>query len=213
MGNSEVGHQNIGAGRVVDQEIVRINKGIATGSLSDSPALGRAGQCAGAGQCAALHGAGVGCRVHHARPSVRPAGRGWRRRRRKSVSARVHRCGVTPALSRARVLLSKPKPRWRNRYRSDSHRSQVATGRWTATIVGTGVQRAYDRLTGRTIERTFASASEAIQAQYDAPETEGTKGDESAVRLPWLTPRAIRSRRSRAGLGDFLPLRRPSCAS
>ena len=28
MGNSEVGHQNIGAGRVVDQELVRINKGI-----------------------------------------------------------------------------------------------------------------------------------------------------------------------------------------
>lgn len=28
MGNSEVGHQNIGAGRIVDQEIVRIDKGI-----------------------------------------------------------------------------------------------------------------------------------------------------------------------------------------
>ena len=39
MGNSEVGHQNIGAGRVVDQEIVRINKGIATGSVKQSPAL------------------------------------------------------------------------------------------------------------------------------------------------------------------------------
>ena len=39
MGNSEVGHQNIGAGRVVDQEIVRINKGIATGSVKESEAL------------------------------------------------------------------------------------------------------------------------------------------------------------------------------
>ena len=39
MGNSEVGHQNIGAGRIVDQEIVRINKGIATGSVAESPAL------------------------------------------------------------------------------------------------------------------------------------------------------------------------------
>lgn len=36
MGNSEVGHQNIGAGRVVDQELVRINKGIETGSVKDS---------------------------------------------------------------------------------------------------------------------------------------------------------------------------------
>lgn len=33
MGNSEVGHQNIGAGRIVDQEIVRIDKAIETGSF------------------------------------------------------------------------------------------------------------------------------------------------------------------------------------
>jgi len=26
MGNSEVGHENIGAGRIVDQELVRLNK-------------------------------------------------------------------------------------------------------------------------------------------------------------------------------------------
>jgi 2,3-bisphosphoglycerate-independent phosphoglycerate mutase len=33
MGNSEVGHQNIGAGRIVDQEIVRIDKSIEDGSF------------------------------------------------------------------------------------------------------------------------------------------------------------------------------------
>ncbi|MDR1401469.1 MAG: 2,3-bisphosphoglycerate-independent phosphoglycerate mutase [Puniceicoccales bacterium] len=33
MGNSEVGHQNIGAGRVVDQEIVRIDKAMASGEF------------------------------------------------------------------------------------------------------------------------------------------------------------------------------------
>ncbi|NNF43107.1 MAG: 2,3-bisphosphoglycerate-independent phosphoglycerate mutase [Phycisphaerales bacterium] len=37
MGNSEVGHQNIGAGRVVDQEIQRINKAIADGSFKRKP--------------------------------------------------------------------------------------------------------------------------------------------------------------------------------
>ena len=42
MGNSEVGHQNIGAGRIVDQEIVRINKGFATGSIKESRALQKA---------------------------------------------------------------------------------------------------------------------------------------------------------------------------
>ena len=35
MGNSEVGHQNIGAGRIVDQEIVRISKALQTGTLKE----------------------------------------------------------------------------------------------------------------------------------------------------------------------------------
>jgi len=36
MGNSEVGHQNIGAGRVVDQESVRITKSIRSGEFFDN---------------------------------------------------------------------------------------------------------------------------------------------------------------------------------
>ncbi|NLG43689.1 MAG: 2,3-bisphosphoglycerate-independent phosphoglycerate mutase [Phycisphaerae bacterium] len=39
MGNSEVGHQNIGAGRVVDQESVRISKAIQDGSFFGNPEL------------------------------------------------------------------------------------------------------------------------------------------------------------------------------
>ena len=34
MGNSEVGHQNIGAGRIVDQESVAITKAIRDGSVN-----------------------------------------------------------------------------------------------------------------------------------------------------------------------------------
>ncbi|HEX8407314.1 MAG TPA: 2,3-bisphosphoglycerate-independent phosphoglycerate mutase [Thermoanaerobaculia bacterium] len=37
MGNSEVGHLNIGAGRVVDQDIVRISKSISSGELERNP--------------------------------------------------------------------------------------------------------------------------------------------------------------------------------
>ncbi len=37
MGNSEVGHQNIGAGRIVDQEIVRIDKAIQNGDFFGNP--------------------------------------------------------------------------------------------------------------------------------------------------------------------------------
>src|SRR5438105_9570535 len=39
MGNSEVGHQNIGAGRIVDQESVRISKQTRDGSFYDNPEL------------------------------------------------------------------------------------------------------------------------------------------------------------------------------
>jgi len=37
MGNSEVGHENIGAGRIVDQELVRLNKLFLEGKLAANP--------------------------------------------------------------------------------------------------------------------------------------------------------------------------------
>jgi 2,3-bisphosphoglycerate-independent phosphoglycerate mutase len=39
MGNSEVGHLNIGAGRVVLQDLPRINQAVATGAIAKAPAL------------------------------------------------------------------------------------------------------------------------------------------------------------------------------
>lgn len=39
MGNSEVGHTNIGAGRVVYQDLTRITKSIADGEFVETPAL------------------------------------------------------------------------------------------------------------------------------------------------------------------------------
>ena len=46
MGNSEVGHMNIGAGRVVYQELARINKAIETGELKDNKVFKQALQTA-----------------------------------------------------------------------------------------------------------------------------------------------------------------------
>ncbi len=53
MGNSEVGHMNIGAGRVVMQDLPRIATAIADGSLARSPVLARlvAGLKASGGTC------------------------------------------------------------------------------------------------------------------------------------------------------------------
>src|ERR1700744_4062636 len=39
MGNSEVGHMNIGAGRVVKQELVRIGDAVEDGSIARTPAF------------------------------------------------------------------------------------------------------------------------------------------------------------------------------
>ena len=39
MGNSEVGHQNIGAGRIVDQELQRISRAIEVGDFFENPGL------------------------------------------------------------------------------------------------------------------------------------------------------------------------------
>ena len=39
MGNSEVGHLNLGAGRIVYQDLTRINKAVASGELAENPVL------------------------------------------------------------------------------------------------------------------------------------------------------------------------------
>ena len=43
MGNSEVGHENIGAGRIVDQELVRLNKLFSEKQLAPECGLARSG--------------------------------------------------------------------------------------------------------------------------------------------------------------------------
>ncbi len=62
MGNSEVGHLNLGAGAVVRQDLVRIDDAIADGTLAQSAVLRAAFSGAGApgGAGAGMGGAGVG---------------------------------------------------------------------------------------------------------------------------------------------------------
>ena len=54
MGNSEVGHMNIGAGRVVHQDLTRIDHAVAAGALAENPALSQA-MAASAERGATLH--------------------------------------------------------------------------------------------------------------------------------------------------------------
>jgi 2,3-bisphosphoglycerate-independent phosphoglycerate mutase len=67
MGNSEVGHMNIGAGRVVEMDLARINGVIARGELADQPAVQRI-IAAGDGTvhlCGVLSDGGVHSHIDH----------------------------------------------------------------------------------------------------------------------------------------------------
>ena len=100
MGNSEVGHLNIGAGRVVYQDLTRIDHAIATGEFADNPVLLR--------------------RARSARAS---------RRARSTCSASCRRAACTATRSTSRACSIWPRPRRRRRRRSCTRSSTAATRR------------------------------------------------------------------------------------
>src|SRR5436190_23013799 len=66
MGNSEVGHLNIGAGRVVWQDVVRIDQAIKKGEFSKNPVISKVMQSAKNGNgrlhlCGLVSHGGVVC--------------------------------------------------------------------------------------------------------------------------------------------------------
>mgnify|MGYP002634972747 CR=1 FL=1 len=179
MGNSEVGHQNIGAGRVVDQEIVRINKAMETGTVKDSATLQAAFENVKTkGSRLHLMGlvsdAGVHAMLEHLYGLIRVA----KSEGIEEVFVHAFTDGRDTGPFSGQVFLSE----------AEAAMAEIGLGK-IASISGRywamdrdnrwdRVQRAYDCLTGRNIERTATSAEAAIQLQYDAPETPGTKGDE-----------------------------------
>lgn len=179
MGNSEVGHQNIGAGRVVDQEIVRINKGIETGSIKSSPTLNAAFDNAkDSGK--ALHflglvsDAGVHSMLDHFYGLLRLA----KEYGLETVYLHAFTDGRDTGPFTGSTFISEVEAEMT---KMGIGKIASVTGRYWAMDRDNRwdrVQRAYDCLTGRVIEYSANSANDAIQGQYDDPETEGTKGDE-----------------------------------
>lgn len=179
MGNSEVGHQNIGAGRVVDQEIVRINKGIETGSVKESQSLKDAiDNVRAKGSSLHLMGlisdAGVHAMLEHLYGLIRIA--------KDEGIERVYVHAFTDGRDTG-PFSGKEFIRQAEAEMESIGLGQIATlsGRYWAMDRDNRwdrIQRAYDCITGRRSERIAESADAGIQMQYDAPETEGTKGDE-----------------------------------
>ena len=179
MGNSEVGHQNIGAGRVVDQEIVRIDKGFAEGSLKSNPVLAEAfANAAQEGRSMHLMGlvsdAGVHAMLEHLYGLLRLAA--------EAGLERVHIHAFTDGRD------TPPKSGLGYIEAVEAQCAQIGVGA-IATVSGRfwamdrdlrweRVQKAYDCLTGRSCERTARSATEAVQSYYATPLDANRKGDE-----------------------------------
>jgi len=194
MGNSEVGHQNLGAGRIVDQESVRITKAIRSGEFFENEALVQAIDNAKANDryvhvMGIASDAGVHGLLEHLYAVLELA----KRRNHTKVALHLFTDGRDTGPFTGEQFVEQIEARCR----------EIGIGR-VATICGRyyamdrdnrweRVKRAYHALTAISNDRgnepnaapVFASAREAIQAYYDSPTNDSQQGDE------FITPRVI----------------------
>lgn len=200
MGNSEVGHQNLGAGRVVDQESVRISSAIDSGAFFDNEVLTRAVDRT-RNNGAALHlmglasDAGVHARLSHLYALMELAGR------RDLNQVWIHLftdgrdTGPFTGLSYVQQVSTKCRELGVGRVGSICGRywAMDRDNRWER------VASAYGCLTGQGAQvPNFASTAEAVQDYYDHPSNSSQQGDE------FISPRTIGedAATSRIGNGD-----------
>jgi 2,3-bisphosphoglycerate-independent phosphoglycerate mutase len=188
MGNSEVGHENIGAGRIVNQELLRINALFSERQLAVNPvwkavlerlkAKGSRLHLMGIASDAGVHGM-----LEHL----------------YGILAEAKAAGIAPdrvfihaftdgrdtpqksGLGYVRQIEAKCRELGMGRIASVCGRfwAMDRDNRWER------VSRAYDLLTGRRIEATAPDAPSAVQAYYDRPLSPTQTGDE------FVTPTAI----------------------
>jgi 2,3-bisphosphoglycerate-independent phosphoglycerate mutase len=192
MGNSEVGHLNLGAGAVIRQDLTRINDAVADGVLSENPAIVHALTCAERVHLLGLvSDGGVHSSLAHLQALVELAGR-------LSVRDLVVHCitdgrdtqpesGVEHVALLERWLLELWPPGARGRARAGS-----VVGRWYAMDRDRRwerIQTAYDLFVHGRAPHHEETAVEAVQHAYDRGETDEfiaptTIGDEALIR-PW----------------------------
>jgi 2,3-bisphosphoglycerate-independent phosphoglycerate mutase len=167
MGNSEVGHLNLGAGRVVPQDLVRLGTAVADGTLAENPALVAACERArAAGRPLHLMGlvsdGGVHSHVDHLRALVRMA------LAREVGEVRVHAItdGRDVSPSQAAGLLATLEEEW--------HGTAAAIRTVSGRIFAMDRDRRWERTERywRCVVRGDApsapSASAAVRASYAA---------------------------------------------
>lgn len=187
MGNSEVGHENIGAGRIVDQELVRLNKLFSERGLASNPAWrGVVDRVKTRGSRLHLLGivsdAGVHGMLEHLYGILRQA----------------KEDGLTEVFIHAITDGRDTPPMSGLGYvqQVDAQCQALGIGK-IATVCGRfwamdrdnrweRVQKAYDMLTGRRAEASAPDAASALRHYYDHPLSGTQKGDEF-VPATWIT--------------------------
>lgn len=182
MGNSEVGHENIGAGRIVDQELVRLNKLFSEKRLvTNSVWHGVIDRVKSRKSRLHLMGivsdAGVHGMLEHLYGLLRQA----------------KADGVTEVFIHAFTDGRDTPPNSGLGYvkQVDEQCRSIGIGK-IATVCGRfwamdrdnrweRVQKAYDMLTGKKAEATAPNAAAAVQQYYDKPANDSQKGDEFIV--------------------------------
>jgi 2,3-bisphosphoglycerate-independent phosphoglycerate mutase len=194
MGNSEVGHQNIGAGRIVDQESVAITKQIRVGTFYENPALNQAvGRALESGGNLHLFGIVSDAGVHGLLEHLFGCLELCRRRGLKLVFLHAFTDGRdTPpnsGLGYIRQIEAKMAELGVGKIASVSGRywAMDRDNRWPR------VEKAYRAIT-RGDGPKFTSAQEAVQNYYDHPTEPNMSGDEfvtpSVICDDGQTPRA-----------------------
>ena len=187
MGNSEVGHQNLGAGRIVDQDSVRITKAIREGDFFENRALISAvDRARGSDGTVHIMGLASDAGVHSLLDHLYGCLELCKRRGQERVAVHLFTDGRDTGPYTGIEFIR----------RIEEKMAEIGVGR-VVSICGRyyamdrdnrweRVKRAYDMLTGRAGDLpSFATAKEAMQAYYDAPSNDSQNGDE------FVTPRYV----------------------
>lgn len=179
MGNSEVGHQNIGAGRIVDQDAVRITKSCVNDELDQiEPLVLSITKARDAGMAVHLMGINSDAGVHGQLEHLYALLRLCKSLGQQKVYIHLFTDGRDTGPFTGKEFAQ----------RVEAEAKKIGVGR-IASVVGRywamdrdnrweRVKRAYDLLTGRASAPNYPTAAAAIQHAYDAPASEGMIGDE-----------------------------------
>ncbi|GJQ30915.1 MAG: 2,3-bisphosphoglycerate-independent phosphoglycerate mutase [Phycisphaerae bacterium] len=186
MGNSEVGHQNIGAGRVVDQESVAITKACRAGLEKNATIAGAIRAARDSGKSVHLMGIASDAGVHGLLEHLYACLKACKTLGHEKVFVHLFTdgrdtgpftgLGFVAAVERAcaAIGVGRVASVMGRYYAMDRDNRWERVGEAFACLTGRAVE-------GRRPAARAASAGDAIRAYYDAPMSDTQKGDEFIV--------------------------------